>query len=707
MRGRRTRHSQFLLLDFATLSLAPLLVSAALLAQSPTPQFTVGVEYVEVEARVLDDDGQPVRGLTKDTFQVLEDGVAQDVTAFVEIDRPAPPAMQSGLSAGLKPAELVPPDVASNAPAQTEGRIYLILLDEAFISPTRTPEVRRTLRQFVERGIGPGDLAAVSSTTRSLAFQNFTSDKAMLVAAVDKLLGDKAPSPTIQSLTSLESRAAMSPSGGGGVAPSPPVAANDVRLAQGKATHEGLLRIVAWMSEMKARSRSIILVSEGLTLDSVNTQQTEFSNLENLSSTTDVEKLSEAVRLSSIPIYTVDPRGLTSFAEESILVGAVPGLSNTTPTAGLQAELEASRNGLRRLAEETGGYAALAVNDFRGAFDRIVRQASSYYVLGYYSTNDRRDGKFRKIQVKIDRPGAHVIARNGYTAASSRAPRRVSSPGPAAASEAVRLALSNRLPLSGLPLSAMAAPFRGRGSTASVAVVLESSGVDLMLTERNGTFAGPLQVLVAALDQHGAVTASEVKGLQFNLSRDVFDRVQQFGFRWLSRVNLKPGRYQIRVAAANESGKQGSVWYDLEVPNLSDGELALSGLLVASASASRAPTVRPDPLLDGILPGPPTTSRTFPTGDELTVFGELYDNRPSDRRGVEVTVRVRAESGREVFRQSDTVTNDQLRSRQGAYRSVTRIPLQVLPGSYVLTVEAQRPGLNNEPVRRSIPFRVR
>jgi hypothetical protein len=87
-------------------ALAPRVVSAALLAQTPKPQFSVEIEYVEVEARVFGDDGQPIRGLTRGSFHVMEDGVAQTVTAFSEIDLPLPPAPAANSQQARRPAEI-------------------------------------------------------------------------------------------------------------------------------------------------------------------------------------------------------------------------------------------------------------------------------------------------------------------------------------------------------------------------------------------------------------------------------------------------------------------------------------------------------------------------------------------------------------------------------------------------------------------------
>jgi hypothetical protein len=199
--------------------------------------------------------------------------------------------------------------------------------------------------------------------------------------------------------------------------------------------------------------------------------------------------------------------------------------------------------------------------------------------------------------------------------------------------------------------------------------------------------------------------ATDAKDIQFKLPPALFERVRQQGFRSLSRLSVKPGKYQLRIAAAGSS-KQGSVWYDLDVPDFSDGDLAMSGLLVTSTARFATPTLRPDSQLAGILPGPPTASRELPSGDELTVFAEVYDNRQARAREFEVIVRVRTEGGREVFQLPDEVSSDRIRAGRGVVRSITKIPLQVLPGRYVVSVEAARRGDSGQRVIREVPFRV-
>ena len=111
------------------------------------------------------------------------------------------------------------------------------------------------------------------------------------------------------------------------------------------------------------------------------------------------------------------------------------------------------------LADETGGFAAVNRNDFDGAFERIVADNSSYYVLGYYSTNDRRDGRFRKIEVRVKRPGLRVRSRNGYVA--PRGPPSEYDAARRRCAPALAEALGSPLPVTGVPIKVFAAPYKG------------------------------------------------------------------------------------------------------------------------------------------------------------------------------------------------------------------------------------------------------
>src|SRR5258708_579999 len=129
-------------------------------AQSASrPQFRSGVEYVEVDVRVVDANGRPVGNLTQSDFAVVEDGVPQTVRTFTAVDLPLPTGKPQPISAtGVKP------DVSSNVLTSMRGRSYLIVLDTPFIGSRRTVPVRKFLRDFIERSIGPNDLVGITTT---------------------------------------------------------------------------------------------------------------------------------------------------------------------------------------------------------------------------------------------------------------------------------------------------------------------------------------------------------------------------------------------------------------------------------------------------------------------------------------------------------------------------------------------------------------
>jgi VWFA-related protein len=157
-------------------------IGASLVAQVAPPQnlpptFRAGVEYVEVDARVVNRSNEPVLGLSQRDFQVFEDGVKQDIASFTAVNIPVPSSGSEFRPPKPSAVELMRPDTATNARQLLDGRVYLIALDDLYIDPVRTPGVRRFLTEFIDRSIGPNDQAAVVNLGQGGAFQNFTNER--------------------------------------------------------------------------------------------------------------------------------------------------------------------------------------------------------------------------------------------------------------------------------------------------------------------------------------------------------------------------------------------------------------------------------------------------------------------------------------------------------------------------------------------------
>ena len=332
---------------------------------------------------------------------------------------------------------------------------------------------------------------------------------------------------------------------------------------------------------------------------------------------------------------------------------------------GLLNDLRLSQDSLRTLAEETGGFAAVNQNTLGSAFERIVDANSRYYVLGYYPPATARDGRFHRIEVRVKRPGLRVSARRGYGSPRGRTPaERKRDEEARRAREARRGAVNNTSPelrdalnaplqQSGLTFTIQAAPFKLTQKEASVALAIEFDGGPLPFTspDTSGVVSNTIELSFFGINQDGKAQRSTRSQFNLTLRPESFARVRAGGLRVNPRLNLEPGRYQIRVGARESVGSRaGTVFYDLVVPDFRKEPLMLSGLLITAASAQSAMTAMPDPAAPKILPGPAVSRRTFARTDTVTVLAEIYDNSSSKQpRQIDTTVALVAESGQEDF----------------------------------------------------------
>jgi VWFA-related protein len=664
--------------------------------QMPPVTFKVEINYVEVDAVVTDQQGRFVRDLTKDDFEVLESGKPQQVTTFALVDIPVERAEKP-----LFAPKAIEPDVQTNQ-RRFDGRLYVLVLDDLHTNPLRSNLVKAAARRFIENSLGANDMAAVVTTGgRTDTAQDFTTNKRLLLAAVDKFMGQKLRSATLNKLDEYY-RAQGTP------AASDPITDPDLaeRGYKARNTIGSLKNLADWMAGVRGRRKAVVLFSEGIDYDINNV-------FDNPDATTIIEDTREAIGAATranVSIYTVDPRGLTNMGDELIEMGSpADDPSLRLNSTGLNDELRLSQDSLRVLADETGGFAVVNQNDFGSAFDRIVRDNSSYYVLGYYPTNDRRDGRFRTITVRLKRPGLQVRARKGYQAPRGKAPAVAAVDAKEGTSPELRSALESPIPVSGLTMFAFAAPFKGIAPNASVAVVVETSGGDFKFQEKGGKFDDTLEVSMIAVDQSGKMRDGAHQTFNMALRPETFRRVSQVGFRAISRLNLPPGKYQLRIAGRDTNGSlAGSVHYDLEVPDFTSGPLTMSGVVLSSARAGVVPTAKPDEELAKILPGPPTTAREFLTNDEIALVAEVYDNQGTTPHKVDITTTVLAEDGHTVFRHEEQRSSAELQGARGGYGYGARIPLKdIAPGLYVLKVEARSTLGRQQMVSREVQFSVR
>jgi VWFA-related protein len=661
-------------------------------AQQP-PTFKVRVDYVEVDAVVTDRQGNLVRDLKKEDFQVLEDGKSQAITNFTLVDIPVDKENRP-----LFAAQPIEPDVRTNE-KPFDGRVYVMVVDDLHTRFGRTVRVKTAAKQFIERRLGANDLMAIVHTAgASNANQEFTNNKRLLLAAVDKTMGRKLDSATANKTNEYNRTRDMRQQG------DPLNDPDDMeRGFNARTTLDTLRSVSEWFGSVRGRRKAILFVSEGIDYDIYDIIAGQGSNHQSASTVLDATRdaIGAATR-ANVAIYGIDPRGLTDLGDESIELGSFPDdTSLGVGQSSLQNELRLSQDSLRTLSEETGGFAVVNKNDFSTAFQRIVEDNSSYYVLAYYPP-DARPGRTHKIDVRVTRPGLTVRARKAYLT-----PKKVDAPKVTAnnpSTPELREALDSPLPVSGLTMHVFAAPFKGTAPNASVLFGVELRGRDMKVDPNS-----KILLSYIAIDATGKVKGGNTDSLALtNLRPDTKSRIEQTGLRMLNRLDLPPGKYQLRIAAHDPSGGNvGSVQYDLDVPDYAKAPFSMSGLVLTSGAGSAFPTVKPDEQLKPMMPGPPVAMRAFPQNDEVVLFAEVYDNAGGTPHKVDITTTVTTDEGKVLFKTDEVRDSADLGGKRGGYGYTTRVPMKDLaPGSYVLKVEARSRLKDTPPVARELQFTV-
>ena len=342
------------------------------LAEQTQPTFETQVNYVVVPVRVLDRRGDFVPGLTASDFRVREDGTPQVIASFTAVDIPFLVEDTPNLD-----------DLAAAASKSivAEGRVYAIVVDDLFLEADYTLKARNLVSEFVLHHISAKDIAALALTSKTTP-HSFTPDKRLLLEALEQTVGSFDPEIDRMAVGVFRKR---------------------VRATLVNATQS--------LASIRDRQKALVLVSSGGSCI-LRTEMT--GRLVDDGQPVSCGEMFDAAVRSGVTIYTIDPRGTTvpkcakaEWSGETCFGPHVRGAS---------AKWGGPQHITRTLAEETGGFAVTSTNNFEVFFNRIVREISAYYLIGYYSTNNRADGRFRKHDIRVERRAARVVHRAGYLA---------------------------------------------------------------------------------------------------------------------------------------------------------------------------------------------------------------------------------------------------------------------------------------------------
>jgi len=644
-----------------------LALCAALTAQTQTPVFRTGVDLVQLDVSVLDKNRQPVRSLTQADFTVFEDGKPQSIEAFAPVDQP------DLVRSTTKWMDQVSPDVTTN---QIDNhRIFALVLDDALMpaDPWAVEATRKSALSFIDR-MGPGDLAAVIFTKDNRGAQDLTNDRVKLRRAVESLsrLGNVPTEAQLMHRPNL----GIQRSDPGDPKPDP----SDPPCWYYVASMQVVERAAGYLATLPQRRKALLYMSGGMSVD-IGQQRVmgplfpPTTNSRRECGVQVVGVMRDAFRSAqrgNVNIYGMDPMGLRADAEAR--------LGGRT---GVIIEF------LQTVSDNTGGHAIFNTNDFEPGLTQIFRENSFYYLLGYQPTNVKADGTFRRLEVKVNRPGVEVRNRKNYVAPAPPNAKAPPPPGVAAIAEIV--------PKTDLPLRIAIAPFATTGEAgASAAVVL-----GLQRPAQAERAVEEIKLHVSAFSPEGDPRGSSDAEIMLNIPpARRGDDVSRYDL--LARLSLKPGRYRIRASAESTTlDKIGSVFADVDVPDFAKEPLSLSGVAI---SVLPGQPVAPPDALAGVIPVVPTTAREFARHERVTVFLRVYQGATTTIAPVTLVTRITDAVDKPVLDRSETVGPDRFSEARAADVRFVLPVQQLTPGDYLLTFEVSG---DKRTVKRDVPFKVK
>jgi VWFA-related protein len=573
--------------------------------------FRTGVELIYVNVVVRDGSGNIVRNLKKEDFTLSEDDKPQSISAFDFEEVPSdalPPEASEPLAPILKTEPIAKPASAdaikTAAPAEPidlkNRRLIVLLFDSSSMQPEELERAITSGRDYIAKRLTPADLVAVASIGSTLQIlQDFTAEREPLTVALDRLSG----------LDNVAFAEGTVPTGeetdADGFVPDDSefnIFNTDRRLAALEQLSDALAPI--------QQKKSIVYFSSGVT-------QRGEDNQVQLRMTVD-----RAVK-SNVSIYPVDARGLSAIvpggaASEASGRGGTSMFSGRGVSQRFDSQA-ASQDTLVALASDTGGKAFLDTNDFAGVYTKVIADTSAYYLIGYSSTNPARDGRFRRIKVRLNKPGLKLEHRNGYYAS-----RDFTHSGKEDRERQLQDQLTTDLSSTDLTVWMSTSFFRLSDDRFYVPVSIAVPGSEIPFAKSSAQDRATIDVIGLMRDQQQRAVGKlrETVKLAVQPNQEVKRKTVQYD----TGFTLPPGKYRLKVVLReNQSGAIGSYESDVVVPDLRRYPVKLSSVVLGTQTQAVAERNVVNPLARNGTMLVPSLTHVVGTSQPLYFYYEVYE----------------------------------------------------------------------------------
>jgi VWFA-related protein len=592
--------------------LSALLAAAPAMPQNPGPgdqpaqngqtiTFKVNSELVLTNVVVRDKrTGELVKGLSEKDFTITEDGKPQHIASFdyENVDEAAPLA-EAAINASAPNGVFGAKTGTATQEQLRNHRLIVMFFDLSSMQPEDLERAQEAARDYVNKQMHPADLVAVVSLNATLSLdQDFTASKDLLLRAVNNYSGTQGAGyePGATSTTNqVEDASSFTPDES---------EYNDLNTDRELYAIEDISKSLAYLNEKK----SLLYFSGGIQRDGIENQASLHA------------AINAAVR-ANLAIYSVDARGLQAIsALGDASTGSLRGVSAFNGAA-LQNNLDANFNTqevMATLSSDTGGKAFFDSNDFSPAFARIQHDTSAYYVLGYHSTGPRRDGRWRRLSIKVNRGNVKLEYRPGYYA-----PADYKHATKDEREQQLQDELASDLPATDMAVYLETLYFRLAPNRFYVPVSLVVPGSQIPFVKGGDRDKATLDIIGQVRDPAGH-DIGDVRDT-VKLAVDESQQVRQKNVQYTTGFSLPLGKYHVKfVVRENMTGRMGSFETDLNVPDLKKVPLKMSSVVLASlrmpaGKKQESPLVRDGEQLVPNLP------HVFRQDQHLYLLYEVYE----------------------------------------------------------------------------------
>ena len=616
---------------------AVLLALVLLCTASPSQQQTDYVFHAEsdlvlVNVTVKDKSGKFVPGLKPGDFTIFEDNKPQKIVSFDVENVDAVPTLDVAQAKPLPEAAAGETSPAASAAAQFDSqfkdrRLIVLFFDLSAMEPDEIDRAVTSAERYVDAQMAPADLVSIVSLGSSLLVnQDFTTDHALLKKQLDAFSTGSGQGFEEGTTGTTEG----TPDTG------QPFTADDTEYNIFNTDRRlEALRSVAEKLAHVQQKKSLIYFSSGM-------DRTGIENQSELRAA-----VNAAVR-SNMAFYTMDMRGLQALvpggeAQNASLRG-VSAYSGQSTLNALNSNFTTQET-LVTLASDTGGRAFLDSNDFSKIFKGVQQDTSTYYLLGYHSTNPARDGRYRRIVVKSNLRDVKIDYRRGYYAPADYKHSTKDDK-----ERQLEEELASELPATDLPLYLGVSYFRLEGNKFFVPISLVVPGSQIPFVRSSDRDKATLDVIGMVLDNahHPLNRIRDTVKLAVSTSTEV----QKKNVQYDTGMSLLSGKYHLKfVVRENQTGRMGSFETDIEVPELKALPLKMSSVVLASQIETVKKAANLNPLVHDGSEIIPNITHVFSATQHLLLYFEVYDPaRPAAADSARGTDSARGEANKPGIR---------------------------------------------------------